>query len=420
MFVDLSPAALIRSGSSLLFVLAGIYLLAIWPKASAARALAVLALAFGAQQVLFNALPLADARNADLVPFELVTAAAFLIVLVCAASFLAVHLGQMRDPPTPPPSPGAWPMVAGACVVFGVVALEATYWPLLLHPQQAADWSGGLWAITFHAAMASIGALMVAAAWAFRDADAVARRRLASIAAAFGFYLAWNAGRALPDVAGPDGATNALMVAVGALASLAWLAVPRAGGRRVPLLLFAGLIACGVMGYAETRILEAGGTDWFASAGWVRLAGLVVLGYAVVRADAMRQPLPRMHMATVAMAALAVLFVVAQLLQNILSAQLGLVYGGAVAGVFLFAVNPIQRFAEKHAEGGREAHAIETYRMAARLALRDRQLSKSEELELARLADRLRLTPSRALELLHEVSAELPERPARQPRKRTP
>jgi hypothetical protein len=125
---------------------------------------------------------------------------------------------------------------------------------------------------------------------------------------------------------------------------------------------------------------------------------------------------------TLAAVALAALFIVAQVAQNYFAAQYGLLLGGIVAGAFLFAASPLQRVAERYAIGssparmrvpvasasreGDPARAEEVYRDALRIALRNRTVTREEELHLAELGERLGLPARRALELRHEVEAE--------------
>lgn len=118
-------------------------------------------------------------------------------------------------------------------------------------------------------------------------------------------------------------------------------------------------------------------------------------------------------------AALAMLFVVAQVGQNVLQSQYGLLMGGVAAGALLFAANPIQRAIERlgdHTPGrpttgnarrprdaAQDAEREGAYREAVRLALRDRTLTREEERHLLRLAYQLGVPTPRAMEIHDEV-----------------
>ncbi|MGQ0535212.1 MAG: hypothetical protein ACT4PT_03980 [Methanobacteriota archaeon] len=118
---------------------------------------------------------------------------------------------------------------------------------------------------------------------------------------------------------------------------------------------------------------------------------------------------------TTGMAALASLFVVAQVAQEFLSAQYGLLMGGLVAGTLLFAAAPIQRAVERlggdptapaHGQGPTALGREDLYRRQLALALRDRKVTREEELTLAELADALGIPARRALEIRHEIEGE--------------
>ena len=105
---------------------------------------------------------------------------------------------------------------------------------------------------------------------------------------------------------------------------------------------------------------------------------------------------------------LVVLLIVAETAQNFL-AQYGLVMGGLVAGALLVAARPIERALE----GRREARAPQpdaakedAFREAVRMALRDRVITREEELHLHRVAQHMGIPTGRAHELLIEVERE--------------
>ncbi len=132
---------------------------------------------------------------------------------------------------------------------------------------------------------------------------------------------------------------------------------------------------------------------------------------------------------------LLVFFVGSQLLQSVTdNGQLG---GAVLAGLALFAINPIQRVADRMAsvavptvgtaaqersaaDGGRpDASHEDTYRTALRKFLADGDLSRDEERHLARLTGSLGIDPVRAFDLREQVQGELeaaPRRTGKRPR----
>lgn len=177
------------------------------------------------------------------------------------------------------------------------------------------------------------------------------------------------------------------------------------------------LCAAAVLAFGVTFASASGSSEGFGVFGVVRTFGAAVLAYGIVRHDLLRVPLPRLvvRRGSLATGALAILFIVAQIGQNFFSAQYGLLMGGIVAGTFLFAVFPIQRAIERWdrpLEPGASA-AIrapgahdEAYRAAVRVALRDRRLTREEEVALADVAERLGIGAKRAVEIRHDVEAE--------------
>lgn len=133
-----------------------------------------------------------------------------------------------------------------------------------------------------------------------------------------------------------------------------------------------------------------------------------VLAYSLLRYAATQRETSTKSRATWAAAALAILFIVAQVMQNFLSAEYGLLTGGIIAGSVLFAANPIQRAIERatqrSGEGAPKVGKVpeEAYKSAVRLALRG-GITRAEELELARIADAHGIRAVRAHELRDEV-----------------
>lgn len=139
--------------------------------------------------------------------------------------------------------------------------------------------------------------------------------------------------------------------------------------------------------------------------GMCRLAAGGILAYAIFAKGILEVPLSSLtrKLAVPASIFVLVLFAAAQLLQDIIGGGTGLAVGGVVALVSIVAgprLDPLLR------HGKRRAKAEESYRGALRLAMRDRKLTRDEEVDLHRLAEELGIGAGRAHELMVAVEAE--------------
>jgi hypothetical protein len=117
---------------------------------------------------------------------------------------------------------------------------------------------------------------------------------------------------------------------------------------------------------------------------------------------------------TLAAIFVAVFFVVAQVAQTFLTAEYGLLLGGASAGLLLFALNPLQRLAESVANvampGVRSVVEMNhpersaLYREHARIAWADGAVDKNERMLLNHLREGLGLSAEEALRLETEAT----------------
>lgn len=156
--------------------------------------------------------------------------------------------------------------------------------------------------------------------------------------------------------------------------------------------------------------------------GVMRSLAAGVLAYACVRYAGLPQAERGKSRATLAAAALAVLFIVAQITQNFFEANNSLILGSVLAGAFLFAAAPVQRAIERathkdpaliETQGVRTdvataARREDVYLNAVRIALHDRHLTRPEEIHLHRLAEELGIGAGRAHELLVAAESERP------------
>lgn len=151
-----------------------------------------------------------------------------------------------------------------------------------------------------------------------------------------------------------------------------------------------------------------------------KLAIPLLVSYALVRGQLPDIDLRvkwTIRQSTMAAILVAVFFVSAQLAQNFFSTEYGWAWGGAAAGLMLFAIAPLQRVAERVANAAmpgvqdsdqwRSHRKAEVYRTAIRYALADRRLERHEELHLAELATELGFDPAQALQMRMEIEQEL-------------
>lgn len=249
--------------------------------------------------------------------------------------------------------------------------------------------------------------------------------RLAPLTLVFGLYGAYNGARIIVWLIQDHAVFGPLVLfhlALNLLPAALWLVVGAVTGegrrgRNVALAIAAAALA----GAAVTAAVGSDRTREFGVPGALQTVAWAVLAFAVLRRGLLGRDLPRIVVARgpLAAGALAALFVVAQVAQNFFSAEYGLLTGGIVAGAFLFMAQPLQRMAERLATGERaasspapasrpeaEAGREDAYRSALRFALRDRVLTRAEELHLHEIAEHMGISGRRAHELLMEIEAE--------------
>lgn len=417
----LDAATLVRAGGGIAFMAAGGVAFALArgaPPRGGHAPLGVALVAYGAAYAIYNfTAPLASTEAALLVqaPFVLLAAIGFLVFLVR----------------------GPWRVTANERLLRGLLTAAA----VLLVVQVATRWGFGAagrsaasdlaFAINNSAGFAMhMGAAVVAimaAERALSSGDARRTRALGALAFGVEAHSAYFVG---VNFVGPPGPFVSALPPILAVAyvgipilaclsvTVAWLMATRAPNGHI-----GWLVSWGVLGMLLAGQLDPQGVTRETPLPTTLLPGIVrtIAALLVVFAltsgalDNGTRPAPAVRRSTMAAGALAVLFIVAQVAQNFLSAQYGLLMGGIVAGTFLFAASPIQRALEARGspprveldETPRNASRREAaYLDACRFAMRDRRLTRAEEARLHRLADELGLTPSRAHELLVQAEAE--------------
>lgn len=264
------------------------------------------------------------------------------------------------------------------------------------------------------------GVLAVRALYAEEREVRVFAGLAAGTGVAFGFAVGGDA------LSGPGGATIFLVVAMPVLfaivaSAFAWAFVMVRRESRV-----ARAVALAILGATLLGVLRVATTgiglffDPLGTVGLARLAGWVVLAITVVSAGWLDIKFLSRHRTGLAAAALALLFIVAQVAQSFFSAEFGLLTGGIVAGAFLFAASPIQRAMEAFRDREPRASAPssprevalasganeDVYADAVRFALRDAVISLAEDRHLTKLAHRLGIHPERAIELREKCERE--------------
>lgn len=392
---NLSPSFLVNAGGGLLFVVAGIAILAIGRGKPRPMLLGFLALVFGLTFVADNLLVRGDsARDALIMAFAALT----ILATVALTAVVARNGGRSM-----------WWALAVTSVVFAVSFVAA--FRNLVGVGQDLAW--------FVALAGAVVLLMMAAGLRTRTSlqpHGLDGLPLGLLTLGFGLFGSFAqmltlALAALPGVWGQAGIFGICSVTIAGI--LVW-AVPSASApwrRRV----FLALAAAGALGIGLAPLFFTVNSV-YGLFGLMRTAGAACLAIAVVKHDLLGVPLPHFAVkrGVLATGALAALFITAQVAQNFFAAQYGLLMGGVVAGAVVFAASPIQRAMEAKAQP-RPANSVtlaaanrreEDFRNALRLALRDRRVSREEEAQLFRLAESLGIGAGRAFELRDEAEAE--------------
>lgn len=270
--------------------------------------------------------------------------------------------------------------------------------------------------------LATLAAGLLLLAVRFRsEPDAAGRRQAALMSGAVALFVGQQFGVAVLSPSTADRAMGLLGGASLLVLSVLWLRntdrpesrAPRNVALLAPAALAFGMLMVPLAGSYEEALYTGGG-------GIARTVGVLILATAILRNQfldidvKMRWTITR---GTVALAFVAVFFVVAQIAQTFLSETYGLVVGGTAAGLLLFAIAPLQRLAERVAARAVPVvgHApppspeesdrrLRVYRRAVRHALRD-GLTPEEETHLAELATELGIDYATALAVRREVEA---------------
>lgn len=250
--------------------------------------------------------------------------------------------------------------------------------------------------------------------------------QFAFVSAALILYPSINAGITLTYVAtGEDSWASSSFTAV-LMASIAalWLrnahraaAGTGTSARILAILPFAGILS-GFM------LASAFGADLAYSLGLLglaRTAGVLLLAYAILRHELFDIDLRikwTLQRGTLLAIFLIVFFVIANVASEFLTSSYGFLTGGIAAGLLLFLISPIQRFAEGIAERAmpgvrdtdeyRRVRKQEVYRSAVEAAAADGAITEREREILSRLQDQLGLKAAEAFSIERAVSRPSP------------
>lgn len=410
-------AAIIRAGSGLMFMAVGLVALGV-RRFQGRTALATACLAFGASAFMINLVFFLE-PNTTVTNVALVGQSLAFWVFAAALVWFLFSGPWCREAPQ-----RRWLMggvlVAGGVSALSILALQSWIPAFAGIYGKIFQGSNAAFYLDFDATYGFVPFAVlfgiVAAIQAKRSTSTSGSLSLAALTLGLTLYSSYDGGSTLQPYPSPGslmlpGLSSVTILAV----PVAWSMLLKSTARRHAWLVILGTLAAILFGLAEPILL--GGTIT-GGPGLVRALAAVSVGFALLRGGLDGQEPQRLviRKGTWAAASLAVLFIVAQVAQNFFSAEYGLLTGGIVAGVFLFAASPIQRSIEAMAGSGRRpgrgTGKEEAYSSALRFALRDRTLSPEERIQLGHVADELGLTSRRAAEIEAEVlAAHGPEAP---------
>jgi hypothetical protein len=353
----------------------------------------------------------------------LVTFAAYVVTAIplSLAWFVSVY--------PEPRGPASWRR-AGPWLLIGIgVVVDGLF--LADHRIIASDFSnfrslsthltlfGAIW---YNALYASIAMAAVWFTWLYATSPMGRRcRSLFYVMLAFVVHSAYDGvtvlfGATFPHIeAASWGSFLGVPATLAAAGILAWGGARRTDpARRRDVAVFVAVVFLSVLVHAITKWTGLGDKGWdFADAGFSRLISACLVAYALSRRHLLEIDVAikwTIKRGTVVAILVAAFFVASQLAQALLPGLLGgPIVGGVVVGLLLFAIAPLQRFAEqvsekamphaKHlselAHGEREA----IYLDMARTAWKDGTIDKRERALLRHLQHRLGLPADVAQEL---------------------
>ncbi len=251
----------------------------------------------------------------------------------------------------------------------------------------------------------------------WRASGPSARRSIAFISIAIGLWPAYATADQL-ILANPGLVTWLAWAAAPVLLVLLWLVnAARDEGRHARVVAWAWLAA--MLAAMVERTFTAPDADLLGY-GIVRLAGVVIIAYAIVRHQLLDIDVKvrwTLSKSTIAAAFIAVFFIASEAAQQFFGETLGSAYVGiAAAGALVFAIAPLQRIAEglvnralPVAEAPQPTLDERKAKLYIRLARRlraDGEISREDERNLAHLAQELGIGAGDALDLRQALDDE--------------
>lgn len=406
--LDTSTGALIRSGAALLGIVLGAFVLAAKPRSRFTRLFGTLLVLDGAGYAMFALAGgyVGFPHEELVVPGHLVFVP---IVFVAAGLLLAAFWPDVRG------LAGHRVRFASGLGAAAPLVLLTTMAFVLLGPPSVDDYGSELGVVlgmadslgysAYLAVLTVVGAALLARV---RRNPADPRARAFLLVGGYAIANAViQAGNYIAEAAGESYPIPLVVMLLGASAAVvqmpfAFLGLGPVGGwsRWVPIvLMFACLATASIETWAEIYLVRDVGFG-----GVVSLAGLLGVGYAIFRLDLLGAVVPRPKAGLLAAIGLAALFITAQVGQNFLSDELGLLAGGIVAGAAVFAVYPIQRAAERTLERDVKRGPAAEYRTLVEHAWSDGHFGPKERLMLSETRRRLRLGAEAAQAIEDDVA----------------
>ncbi|MEA3137315.1 MAG: hypothetical protein QOJ26_1800 [Thermoplasmata archaeon] len=409
MALDLSAGSLVRSGSYVVLAVLGALLIARSRHGRWNRPIGLAFVLAGASGILYNLIggnDIAAQRDDPALPMFLGLSSAFSLVgLVCWAV-----IGRELAATAPRrPRTAILAIAAAACLLDLIAIPLSPEWHHLSDPAVLArSIDGSMYGLLVPVILAVLGL----AAEAVRRGD-----RLAPALWFLAFPAVIEVGiymGQVPEfllVAGSGSALQLDILLGYALTAIAVVWTLRATGTRH------GWTAVAVTGsllgtplLVALLVLARVPVESSGAAGVLLLAADLAALYGILRFDLIgrRQGTPILGKTALASVALAGLFITAQVLQNVLGARLGLLWGGVVAGAVVFAASPLQKAAERLVERRDSPTGVAAavrYRRQVELAWADGRIGTKERLMLAEARESLGLDPAVAHAIEDEFAA---------------
>jgi hypothetical protein len=415
------PGSLVNAGSGALLLALGLWVATVRPRRRTTLLFAAFSSLFGALFVTLNLLTVDDPAQNALAIVDVGLAIAAGVTLVALAHRFPIRLVAAERLPQATAALLAGVSLAVQVLLVFVEGVEQYGAAAGVAPSARLAWFENTIALDIFTSCE----VYVLALWGLRFSRAeprgAERRAYVTMSAALVLFVAYGAGvsfasASLADRLGTFATLTAVLVVIAAcwLRNARWSARPdSARARDVALLTLAAVVAgmASVPAYGSFAAVVINAPTF----GVTRLLGVGILAYAILRHQLLGLDVRvkwTIRRGTLAAVFIVVFLVISQVAQNYLQ-QYGVLAGGVAAGVLLFALTPLQRFAERVADtampGVKPAGEMtgderrRAYREAARIAWEDGTLSRDERAMLRGLQRAFGLTDADAQRIEREV-----------------